>query len=577
MQVPTHCGFRFVENGRNSRSQSLIGQSHHEAFWPPPFFPWPSYTSTCLLSSHPSVFNSFLSMAEPLTGTLPPPLPPRPSALPPRSQVTSAPQIRRTIASTSPIKASVISPITSKFESTTPETLSIQESQAITSNTPLKCTVSASGILSDIATPSAHPSTEVSTQSSPKLLSLILSFILREPIERSHGRLSTIIAVQSFFQSNLPAPPPFEYSSLVDHVLFASQIALHDPQMRQQKRLPLVLSLSIGAFLIAATRIISRYFGWALLAAATWFGPARFIMKEMWYISVGLIVLNFFVDIFPMLSLYTLLSTGVICVSRSLDNFRTSRRESTVPQFRQNTAKTFQAENDPKRIALDMVQNVAEWWTYRQSEPERHRRAEEKAVKKALEEEKKLNKLRRAETLKEQKQTEIDQKAAKKLRKLEEEKCLKQMKQEKKAEKQQKKDEELALKRTKLEEKGRAKELKRQEELDLKHVKNLKKGKKLNAVEEKEGQTKEDEELDIRQRILEEEGNELQPDINVSTTPAEIDPKMIPPSVYERTANPPSSSIERLPKDLLLEADSSSDASVKGTTLSTPCSVSVSE
>lgn len=373
----------------------------------------------------------------------------------------------------------------------------------------MRRTASANVILSDNATLSAPPSTEGNAQSGPKLASLILSFILWEPLERSHGRISTITAVQSFFQSNLPAPPPLEYSILVDHVLLASQIALHDPHTRQQKRLPLVLSLSIGAFPIAAAEIISRYFGWALLAVATWFAPARFVLKEMWYISVGLIALNFFVDIFPMLSLCTLLWIAVICLSRVIDGSRNSHREPTVSQFMQNTAKTFQDGNDPKHIALDMVQNITEWWTYRQSEPERLRRAEGKAAKKALEEEKKLNKLRRTETLKEQKQAEIDQKVAEKSRKLEEQKGLKQMKIEKKVEKQRRKDEDitrkrlererieaekqheregkLVLKRTNSEEKERAKELRKKEEVDLKRVTILEKEKRSKSYGRKEG------------------------------------------------------------------------------------------
>jgi hypothetical protein len=487
-------------------------------------------------------------MAEPLTGTLPPPLPPRnrtvppalpprPPALPPRPLVTDTLQSRPTIASDSSVEAPVALHLHQNFDSTGPDTPSTQQLIAINSNTPVRRTASASVILSDNATPSASPSTEGNAQSSPKLASLVLSYILWEPLERSYGHISTITVVQSFFQSNLPAPPPFEYSTLVDYALLASQIALHDPHMRQQKRLPLVLSLSIGAFLVAASGIISRYFGWTLLAAATWLGPARFVLKEMWYISVGLIILNFFVDIFPMLSLCTLLWIGVICVSRVIDGSRNSQRERTVPQFMQNTAKTFQDGNSPKHIALEMVQNITAWWTYRQSEPERLRRVEEKAAKKASEEEKKLNKLRRAETLREQKQAEMDQKVAEKSRNLEEQKGLKQMKVEKNAEKQRRKDEDirrkrlerekfesekqyekegsLALKRANSEAKERAKQLRKKEEVDLKRVTMLEKEEKRPKVtEEKEGQTKENEELDITQRIFDEDGNTLLPDIS---------------------------------------------------------------
>ena len=231
-----------------------------------------------------------------------------------------------------------------------------------------------------------------------------------------------------------------------------------------------------------------------------------------------------------------------------------------------------------------MIQNVSPWIWYRMSPnggptdkashnvfdvPKR------KLPKYALEEEKKLNKLRRAETLNDQKQAKIDQKAADKLRKLKEEKDLKQMKEENKAEKQRRKDEEvtrkrlereqieaekqhkkeeeLASKRTKSEEKERAKELKKQEELDLKRVKMLKKEKKIKLMEEKEGQTKENEELDIPEAVLEEECNTIQPDINAAATPMEIDPKAIPPSVNETMVNPPSSSKEQLLLEVLSE------------------------
>ncbi len=510
-------------------------------------------------------------MTEALTGALPPPLPPRnrtaphaliptPPALPPRPPVAYALQTRRTISSSSSVEVSVVSANASKFDSSTPHTQSIQESNAINSNTPLRRTASANAILSDNATTSPRPSTAGNTQNGPKLPSLILSFILREPLERSHGRLSIVTAVESFFRSKLPAPPPFEYSTLVDHALLASQIALHNSHTRQQKRLPLVLSLSIGAFLVAATGIISRYIGWPLLAAATWFGPARFIMKEMWYIALGLVALNFIVDVFPMLSLFTLLWVGVICVTRGIDSSRNSRGEPTIAQFMQDTAKILQDGNDPKLIALDMVQNITEWWTYRQSEPERLRRSEEKAAKKALAEEKQLNKLRRAETLKEQKQVEIDQKAADKLRKLEAERAFKRMKEEKKAEKQRKKDEEimlkrlekeqmgiekqrknekeLSLKKTKLEEKKeRAKELKKKE-LELKRVMMLKREKNLKDMEEKKLQSQEKEEEGIPEGALEEE---TPAGYACGCTPSQIEPKATIPSVGEITPSPPSS------------------------------------
>ena len=154
-------------------------------------------------------------MAEPLTGIVPPPLPPRnrnvppallpkPAALRSRPQVGYALQSRRTIASSSSVEASVVSAITSKYDSVAPERQSIQNPDAINFNTPLRRTASASAILSNNTTPSTHPPTEENAQNNPQLPSLILSFILREPLERSHGRLSTITAVKSFFQSNLP-------------------------------------------------------------------------------------------------------------------------------------------------------------------------------------------------------------------------------------------------------------------------------------------------------------------------------------------------------------------------------------
>ena len=441
-------------------------------------------------------------MAEPLqplaSGMRPPPLPPRvrtaPPALPPRPQSASSLQSKKVI---SYVEMSVTSVNSSNSGSTGSEVCAIKKSSTFDTVSPLHRAATASAILPTVDTPAISPSGTQSSQGNPRLPSLILSFILREPLERSHGRLSTITAVQSFFQSNLPTPPPFEYSTLVDHALLASQIALHDPHMRQQKRLPLVLSLSIGAFLVAATGIVPRYFGWPILAAATWFGPARFLMKEMWYIAVGLIALAFVVDIFPILSFCTLFWVSVICVSRGVDAARNggNRQEQNVPRLIHNTARTLQNGGDTKRVALDMVQNVTEWWRYRQSEPERIRRIGEKAAKKAQEEGKKLEKLRRVETIKEKKRAEIDQKEAERLRKLEQEEALKQMKAERKAEKQRikeeeitrkciekelielekqrKKEEEEALEKTKSAEKELAKEMKRKEELELKRHKTM--------------------------------------------------------------------------------------------------------
>jgi hypothetical protein len=45
-------------------------------------------------------------------------------------------------------------------------------------------------------------------------------------------------------------------------------------------------------------------------------------MKEMWYVSTGLVALAFVVDVFPMLSVCTLLWVAIICISRAVDNAR---------------------------------------------------------------------------------------------------------------------------------------------------------------------------------------------------------------------------------------------------------------
>ena len=258
--------------------------------------------------------------------------------------------------------------------------------------------------------------------------------------------------------------------------------------MRQQKRLPIVASLSVCAFLIAATNIVPRYVGWAFLASATYFGPGRFLVMDMWYISAGLFCLEFLVDIFPMLSLGMLLWIGTAVLSKWTEQTRHSgerRQIQSTSQFIGNTASSFQNFDDTKRVALDVVLNISEWWTFRQSESERERRRQEKAAKeaaigekKAEKEaaigEKKAEKLRRAESIKQEKQALLDQKAAEKQKKADEEKELKRVQAEMKAEKQRRKEEELerlridkehaiTLKRIKSEQKALEKGAKKRE------------------------------------------------------------------------------------------------------------------
>lgn len=366
----------------------------------------------------------------------------------------------------------------------------------------------------------AAPNT--SPQNGPSLPSVLLSLVLKEPVERSHGRISTITAVQSLFTSTVPAPPPFDYSTLVDHALLASQIALHDPQTRQQKRLPLVLTLSIGAFLVAATGIIPRYIGWMMLAGATWFGPGRLLMKELWYVSAGSVVLALLVDIFPMLTLGTLSWVGVIAASRVMEGDKKSvmGKQNTV-QLVHSTATALQSGKDLKPVALDILQNVSEWWAFRQSEPEKQRRAEKKIAK----EEAKIQKLQKAESQKEMKKAETSHQEAEKLRRAEEQKALKRRQLEEKeaekarkkeierveterlkAEKQRRLEEEARLKRSKSEENHRL----RQRENELKQLKAEEKvTKKRKELEEKENRERERLELKKQSKKPENEVDQI--------------------------------------------------------------------
>jgi len=173
-----------------------------------------------------------------------------------------------------------------------------------------------------------------------------------------------------------------------------------------------------------------------------------------------------------------------------------------------------QSGNNTKRVALDVVQNLTEWWTFRQSEPERRRRAQETAAKLVREQEKKLEQLRKIESLKEKNQAQMDQKAADKLRKAEQEQERKQLKAEMNAEKQRVKeaelarkhlekeqieverrrkiDEEMALKRSKSAEKKLEKERKRLQDLEMKRFRSEEKERKKQILSEEKDNADDD-------------------------------------------------------------------------------------
>jgi hypothetical protein len=398
---------------------------------------------------------------------------------------------------------------TAVSKSTSVSETGIADGVTVTQSTTIKKNNGSSTAKSIVSSTVSQLTTPSTSQNGPTVPSLLLSLVLKEPVERSHGRISLITSIQSFFQSTVPAPPPFDYSTLVDHALLASQIALHDPHTRQQKRLPIVVSLSIGAFLVAATGIIPRYFGWAMLAGATWFGPGRFLMKDMWYVSVAFLALAMLIDVFPMLSLCTLFWTGFIAVSRIMDERGKKGgvvgREQNAIQLMHNTAQVLQSGGAMKPVALDIVQNVTEWWAFRQSETEKQKRKDEKAAK----EERKIEKLRRVETEKEMKKTRLEEKEAERLRKIEEDMEVKRIKaEEKEAEKlrkKQKQEEELALKKVRSEEKETEKQRKKAEELEVKRLKlEEKETRKRKELEEKERQRREKSDLDFVKREEEE-------------------------------------------------------------------------
>ena len=160
-------------------------------------------------------------------------------------------------------------------------------------------------------------------------------------------------------------------------------------------------------------------------------------MREMWYVFVGLWILSFLVDFFPMLSLLTLLWNGAI-IFNLVFNSRTSSGTTTRPkpiELVHRTAVAIQKKEDFKPVALDIVQGVSQWWAFRQSEPERLRRAESKAAKQLKDEQKKADKLLRAETKNAAKKAEDEAKVNK-----QEEKEAKRIKrEEERSEKERKK------------------------------------------------------------------------------------------------------------------------------------------
>ena len=362
---------------------------------------------------------------------IPPPLPPRQnsqSLVPAKERSNSVPIPNGNVRTTSSVSRT--------------SSIYLEDDTQLTTN-------SSTTIISSETSTSTQPASQ-----GPNLYSMALSFVLREPLERAHGRVSTFTAITSLFQTKNPAPPPFDYSTLVDHAILAAQLAFHDPQTRQQKRLPLVLTLSVGAFLVAATGLVSRHFGWVMLVLATWLGPARFLVREMWYVFVGLWILSFLVDFYPMLSLMTLLWNGAI-IFNLLFNSKTPSGTTIRPkpiELVHRTAVAIQKKEDFKPVALDIVQGVSQWWAFRQSEPERLRRAESKAAKQLKDEQKKADKLLKAETMNAAKKAEEEAKVKK-----QEEKEAKKIKQEEETLEKQRKKTEAKLSRSKTEKIGESK------------------------------------------------------------------------------------------------------------------------
>src|SRR5205085_3406244 len=148
-------------------------------------------------------------MTEPIPGplrslTCPPPLPPRgpsmvigrvPPPLPPRRQTTIPAPLQTTVSSSNRFPG-VANPIISRRCVSNP--LNIGETDSARAEpvpnktgtdapTPILITASATSAQTRVA------------QDGPALPSLLLSLVLKEPVERSHGRISTISAVQSLF------------------------------------------------------------------------------------------------------------------------------------------------------------------------------------------------------------------------------------------------------------------------------------------------------------------------------------------------------------------------------------------
>jgi hypothetical protein len=113
---------------------------------------------------------------------------------------------------------------------------------------------------------------------------------------------------------------------------------------------------------------------------------------------------------FPCLAFALFFWVAIICISRAVDNAQNGdvRQEKNATWMIHNTVRTLQnGGDDTKRIALEILQNTTEWWKHRQSEPERLRQGEAKVAQKTQEEQKKLEKLRRSETIKQKKYAEL--------------------------------------------------------------------------------------------------------------------------------------------------------------------------
>lgn len=226
--------------------------------------------------------------------------------------------------------------------------------------------------------PSA-PQREVNVQSKSARQSYaaptrFLSYVLREPVEQTQGRMLMLAPIPKAFGyiSKLP-PSPAPLASLIDSSLLGAQLMLHDKQTRRKALAPTVLALACTVTVMACIPS-PRWMSWLrymILLSSLYLGP-RHIMGV--YPIGALAAVGAVFNIEAVMICISVLYSSSILLTRFLEK-RDGWNPNTPAQRGFGTIRT---QEGWRPVALDVVQNTSDWWRWRSSDEERSRRKQKK-------------------------------------------------------------------------------------------------------------------------------------------------------------------------------------------------------